>query len=127
MTQFSFGWILSLNWLCQKWGQVHVDFTKLVVFAKTFANRSTHCPPKALTLGLLVLASPKSSVLESPMKCLDRTAKRRGLSRLPGRRGRDVVIDILFPLSFAEIITPFRASRGVQVTLSREIGRGASR
>jgi transposase-like protein len=22
MTQFSFGWILSLNWLCQKWGQV---------------------------------------------------------------------------------------------------------
>src|ERR1700722_284524 len=23
MTQFSFGWILSLNWLCQKWGQVH--------------------------------------------------------------------------------------------------------
>src|SRR5258706_1047739 len=24
MTQFSFGWILSLNWLCQKWGQVHL-------------------------------------------------------------------------------------------------------
>jgi hypothetical protein len=24
MTQFSFGWILSLNWLCQKWGQVQV-------------------------------------------------------------------------------------------------------
>jgi hypothetical protein len=23
MTQFSFEWILSLNWLCQKWGQVH--------------------------------------------------------------------------------------------------------
>jgi len=23
MTQFSFKWILSLNWLCQKWGQVH--------------------------------------------------------------------------------------------------------
>jgi hypothetical protein len=22
MTQFSFEWILSLNWLCQKWGQV---------------------------------------------------------------------------------------------------------
>jgi hypothetical protein len=22
MTQFSFGWILSLNWLSQKWGQV---------------------------------------------------------------------------------------------------------
>jgi hypothetical protein len=22
MTQFSFKWILSLNWLCQKWGQV---------------------------------------------------------------------------------------------------------
>ena len=22
MTEFSFGWILSLNWLCQKWGQV---------------------------------------------------------------------------------------------------------
>jgi hypothetical protein len=25
MTQFSFGWILSLNWLCQKWGQVQSD------------------------------------------------------------------------------------------------------
>jgi predicted nucleic acid-binding protein len=24
MTQFSFEWILSLNWLCQKWGQVHI-------------------------------------------------------------------------------------------------------
>jgi hypothetical protein len=23
MTQFSFEWILSLNRLCQKWGQVH--------------------------------------------------------------------------------------------------------
>lgn len=23
VTQFSFRWILSLNWLCQKWGQVH--------------------------------------------------------------------------------------------------------
>jgi hypothetical protein len=22
MTQFSFEWILSLNWLCQEWGQV---------------------------------------------------------------------------------------------------------
>ena len=25
MTQFSFEWILSLNWLCQKWGQVQGD------------------------------------------------------------------------------------------------------
>jgi hypothetical protein len=25
MTQFSFEWILSLNRLCQKWGQVHCD------------------------------------------------------------------------------------------------------
>jgi hypothetical protein len=25
MTQFSFGWILSLNWLCQKWGQVQKE------------------------------------------------------------------------------------------------------
>jgi hypothetical protein len=25
MTQFSFRWILSLNWLCQKWGQVQID------------------------------------------------------------------------------------------------------
>jgi hypothetical protein len=25
MTQFSFEWILSLNWLCQEWGQVHND------------------------------------------------------------------------------------------------------
>jgi hypothetical protein len=25
MTQFSFGWILSLNWLCQIWGQVQQD------------------------------------------------------------------------------------------------------
>jgi hypothetical protein len=25
MTQFSFGWILSLNWLCQKWGQVQIE------------------------------------------------------------------------------------------------------
>jgi hypothetical protein len=24
MTQFSFEWILSLNWLCQKWGQVQL-------------------------------------------------------------------------------------------------------
>jgi hypothetical protein len=30
MTQFSFEWILSLNWLCQKWGQVHTDTEKLV-------------------------------------------------------------------------------------------------
>src|SRR5579864_7299587 len=29
MTQFSFGWILSLNWLCQKWGQVQKDPMKL--------------------------------------------------------------------------------------------------
>src|SRR5665213_838803 len=27
MTQFSFGWILSLNRLCQKWGQVHSGVT----------------------------------------------------------------------------------------------------
>src|SRR5580698_213586 len=27
MTQFSFGWILSLNWLCQKWGQVQLHNT----------------------------------------------------------------------------------------------------
>jgi hypothetical protein len=26
MTQFSFEWILSLNWLCQKWGQVQTYF-----------------------------------------------------------------------------------------------------
>jgi len=25
MTQFSFEWILSLNWLCQEWGQVQSD------------------------------------------------------------------------------------------------------
>jgi hypothetical protein len=25
MTQFSFEWILSLNWLCQKWGQVQLQ------------------------------------------------------------------------------------------------------
>src|SRR5271163_1971739 len=24
MTQFSFEWILSLNWLCQKWGQLQL-------------------------------------------------------------------------------------------------------
>jgi hypothetical protein len=30
MTQFSFEWILSLNRLCQKWGQVQLD---LVIFA----------------------------------------------------------------------------------------------
>jgi len=27
MTQFSFEWILSLNWLCQKWGQVQTFFS----------------------------------------------------------------------------------------------------
>jgi hypothetical protein len=26
MTQFSFKWILSLNWLCQKWGQVQTNY-----------------------------------------------------------------------------------------------------
>jgi hypothetical protein len=29
MTQFSFEWILSLNCLCQKWGQVHYLSWKL--------------------------------------------------------------------------------------------------
>jgi hypothetical protein len=35
MTQFSFGWILSLNWLCQKWGQVQrlfEDYSLLMSF-----------------------------------------------------------------------------------------------
>src|ERR1700681_958022 len=30
MTQFSFEWISSLNWLCQKWGQVHTTVRRLV-------------------------------------------------------------------------------------------------
>jgi hypothetical protein len=31
MTQFSFGWILSLNWLCQQWGQVQDGLSSLFV------------------------------------------------------------------------------------------------
>ena len=31
MTQFSFEWILSLNWLCQKWGQVQYQTIRLTV------------------------------------------------------------------------------------------------
>jgi hypothetical protein len=32
MTQFSFGWILSLNWLSQKWGQVQRENSFLRVY-----------------------------------------------------------------------------------------------
>src|ERR1700681_4601659 len=31
MTQFSFEWISSLNWLCQKWGRVHLDPNNLAL------------------------------------------------------------------------------------------------
>jgi hypothetical protein len=35
MTQFSFEWILSLNWLCQKWGQVQPAIVGCRVGRKT--------------------------------------------------------------------------------------------
>src|SRR6202042_1712486 len=39
MTQFSFEWILSLNWLCQKWGQVQALSVKSSFIGLGHANR----------------------------------------------------------------------------------------
>jgi hypothetical protein len=41
MTQFSFGWILSLNWLCQKWGQVQNAAGAMVSYGNLIAAYSS--------------------------------------------------------------------------------------
>jgi hypothetical protein len=47
MTQFSFEWILSLNWLCQKWGQVQklawlLDMNGFYDFKSRYDRSITH-------------------------------------------------------------------------------------
>jgi ribonuclease VapC len=59
MTQFSFGWILSLNWLCQKWGQVQISaasFVELsiVVEAQIGPDASRQCDIFFRRAGILI-------------------------------------------------------------------------
>jgi hypothetical protein len=56
MTQFSFEWILSLNSLCQKWGQVHTTFQYVpIILLLASAESLGHISLPPSRLGCILL------------------------------------------------------------------------
>jgi DNA end-binding protein Ku len=60
MTQFSFGWILSLNWLSQLWGPVHVD---PLLFEKSYYVAPEEKVSKPYSLFLAALTETKRDAI----------------------------------------------------------------
>jgi hypothetical protein len=81
MTQFSFEWILSLNWLCQKWGQVqisvvHPDWLQphqraLVSFAELVQEKEVRWHMAQMLPRLKLSAARRRAVIALLFKYLD--------------------------------------------------------